>query len=143
MTGVAEAMGSWGAVGTLMLGLFGLVAPLRAARMGGLAPDGSRGISELRATYGGLFAAMGLACLVLRNLQPMALLPVHGWAQQLLGWCRWRWTEMCPGSMWAASRWKLFWAPFCGQAPGRSGCRRLSRGSTPKGTPAQSWLTAV
>lgn len=67
MTGVAEAMESWGAVGTLMLGLFGLVAPLRAARMVGLAPDGSRGISELRATYGGLFAAMGLACLVLQE----------------------------------------------------------------------------
>jgi hypothetical protein len=67
MNGVVEAMGTTGALGTLMLGLFGLVAPRRAARMVGLVPDGIRGISELRATYGGLFAAMGLACLLLQD----------------------------------------------------------------------------
>ena len=67
MDGVAEAMGPLGAVGTLMLGLFGLIAPMRAARMVGLVPDGSRGIAELRATYGGLFIAMGFACLVLQD----------------------------------------------------------------------------
>ena len=67
MEGVAEARAPLGAVGTLMLGLFGLIAPMRAARMVGLVPDGSRGIAELRATYGGLFIAMGLACLVLQD----------------------------------------------------------------------------
>ena len=67
MNGVVEALGPLGALCTLVLGLFGLVTPMRAARMVGLIPDGRRGISELRATYGGLFVAMGLACLVLQD----------------------------------------------------------------------------
>lgn len=55
-----------GALLTVALGLLGLLAPLHAGRMVGLKPEGPRGLSELRATYGGLFAGLGLACLVLQ-----------------------------------------------------------------------------
>ena len=63
-----EPFGAWlaplGAVITLALGLLGCVAPMKAAAMVGLSPRGPRGLSELRATYGGLFAGLGLACLL-------------------------------------------------------------------------------
>jgi hypothetical protein len=55
-----------GALLTIALGLLGLLAPLHAARMVGLKPESHRGVSELRATYGGLFTGLGLACLVLQ-----------------------------------------------------------------------------
>lgn len=54
-----------GALACLSLGVMGLLAPMQAARLVGLAPVGRLGVSELRATYGGLFIGMGLACLVL------------------------------------------------------------------------------
>jgi hypothetical protein len=49
---------------TLALGMFGLLAPMHAARLVGLTPRDRLGVSELRATYGGLFIGLGLACLV-------------------------------------------------------------------------------
>ena len=52
-----------GACLTLGLGLLGLFAPAKAAALTSLAPVGPNGRSEIRATYGGLFAAMGLSCL--------------------------------------------------------------------------------
>jgi hypothetical protein len=55
-----------GALLTVALGLLGLLAPLQAGHMVGLKPEGPRGLSELRATYGGLFTGLGLACLVLQ-----------------------------------------------------------------------------
>lgn len=58
---------SCGAVLTMALGMLGLLAPARAARLVGLAPQGARGTSEMRATYGGLFFAMGLTCLFLQH----------------------------------------------------------------------------
>ena len=61
-----DVFGPLGAILTIALGLLGLLAPLRAGRMVGLKPEGPRGLSELRATYGGLFAGLGLACLVLQ-----------------------------------------------------------------------------
>jgi hypothetical protein len=54
-----------GALACLGLGVMGLLAPMQAARLVGLAAVGRLGVSELRATYGGLFIGMGLACLVL------------------------------------------------------------------------------
>ena len=54
-----------GALACLALGLLGLLAPMQAARLVGLTPVGPLGVSELRATYGGLFIGMGLACLAL------------------------------------------------------------------------------
>ena len=53
-----------GACLTLGLGLLGLFAPTRAAALTSLSPLGPNGRSEMRATYGGLFAAMGVSCLV-------------------------------------------------------------------------------
>ena len=53
-----------GACITLGLGLLGLFAPAKAAALTSLSPVGPNGRSEMRATYGGLFAAMGVSCLV-------------------------------------------------------------------------------
>ena len=54
-------LGAWA---TVALGLFGLLAPLQAANLVGLTPRDRLGLSELRATYGGLFIGLGLACLI-------------------------------------------------------------------------------
>jgi hypothetical protein len=54
-----------GALLTIGLGVLGAVAPHRAARLVGIAPVGGVGVSEIRATYGGLFIALGAACLAL------------------------------------------------------------------------------
>ena len=56
-----------GALVTLGMGAFGLLRPLAAARLIGLAAEGRLGLSELRATYGGLFAALGAFALVTRD----------------------------------------------------------------------------
>lgn len=48
-----------GALITLGLGAMGLLLPGRAARFTSISPQGSMGLSEIRATYGGLFLALG------------------------------------------------------------------------------------
>ena len=48
-----------GALATTALGLMGLVRPAAAAAFTSMRPVGAMGISEIRATYGGLFAALG------------------------------------------------------------------------------------
>lgn len=53
-----------GALATTGLGAMGLLAPERAASFTSIAPVGPNGRSEIRATYGGLFAAMGGWCLL-------------------------------------------------------------------------------
>lgn len=50
-----------GALLTATLGGLGLLRPTAAARLIGLEPTGRLGRSELRATYGGLFFALGAA----------------------------------------------------------------------------------
>ena len=52
-----------GAVCTLALGVLGLSAPKRIAELIGIAPEGKLGLSEIRATYGGIFTGLGVACL--------------------------------------------------------------------------------
>jgi hypothetical protein len=54
-----------GALITIGLGVLGAIAPHLAARLVSIAPVGGLGVSEIRATYGGLFIALGGACLVL------------------------------------------------------------------------------
>jgi hypothetical protein len=49
-----------GSLITAGLGVFGLFFPESAARLVGIQPEGERGISEIRATYGGLFLSIGL-----------------------------------------------------------------------------------
>ena len=53
-----------GAFVTALMGAFGLLAPRRAAEFISIKPVGDNGISEIRATYGGLFLALGVLCLV-------------------------------------------------------------------------------
>jgi hypothetical protein len=52
-----------GALTTAFMGAFGLLAPRRAAELVSIKPVGDNGISEIRATYGGLFLALGVLCL--------------------------------------------------------------------------------
>ena len=61
-----------GAVGTLCLGMFGLLAPTHCARFVGLSARDRTGFGEFRATYGGLFIALG--ALPLWSGEPMAFL---------------------------------------------------------------------
>lgn len=53
-----------GAAITLGLGIMGLTRPSAAAAFTSIAPQGILGLSEIRATYGGLFAAMGAYALL-------------------------------------------------------------------------------
>ncbi|MFW2543999.1 DUF4345 family protein [Primorskyibacter sp. 2E107] len=50
---------------TVAFGLFGFLAPRYTARMLDFTPtDSTMGLSELRASAGGLFVAVGLVCLI-------------------------------------------------------------------------------
>jgi hypothetical protein len=68
-----------GAIITTVLGGLGLFMPDRAASFTSISPVGANGRSEIRATYGGLFAAMGLACL-LSQWYPIYLTVGIAWA---------------------------------------------------------------
>ncbi len=48
-----------GALTTLGLGLMGLLRPAAAAAFTSIEPKGLVGVSEIRATYGGFFVALG------------------------------------------------------------------------------------
>lgn len=56
-----------GASITLGMGLLGLIFPRAAARITSLSPQGKLGIGEIRATYGGLFVALGAYALWTRQ----------------------------------------------------------------------------
>ena len=49
------------------MGVFGVLLPNRAAKLVSIEPVGGLGVSEIRATYGGLFLAMGVTCLVIQS----------------------------------------------------------------------------
>jgi hypothetical protein len=53
-------LASAGALGTVAMGLLGLLAPGRCARFVGLSARDRTGFGEFRATYGGLFIALGV-----------------------------------------------------------------------------------
>ena len=55
-----------GALLCIAMGLLGVVFPRMAARLVSIQPVGGLGTSEIRATYGGLFIAMGVTCLVVQ-----------------------------------------------------------------------------
>lgn len=67
---MAEATALLGAAITFGLGVMGLVRPDTAAAFTNMQPVGRIGRSEVRATYGGFFLALGAACLVTR--EPLA-----------------------------------------------------------------------
>jgi hypothetical protein len=64
---VLEILKILAALATAATGVFVLVAPRKAVGFTGLEPIGGRGISELRAVFGGLFIALGLTPLWLRT----------------------------------------------------------------------------
>lgn len=56
---VSTILGTLGALGTIGMGLFGLLAPARCAAFVGLQAANKTGFAEFRATYGGVFVAVG------------------------------------------------------------------------------------
>jgi hypothetical protein len=50
-----------GAILTALVGLFSLIMPERIVNFTGLAPQGGRGLTEIRSIMGGLFIALGVA----------------------------------------------------------------------------------
>ena len=64
------------AVATILTGLLALLRPKSAYNFTGLRDTGGRGVTEMRAIFGGLFIALGLFPLIVN-------LPV---AYQMLGW---------------------------------------------------------
>ncbi|MBM3955277.1 MAG: DUF4345 domain-containing protein [Planctomycetes bacterium] len=52
---------------TALLGCAGLVWPAAVANVVGIEPRGALGLAEIRATYGGFFLALGVACLFTRS----------------------------------------------------------------------------
>ncbi len=62
---------------TVAFGLFGFLAPRYTADVLDLKPtDSNMGLSELRASAGGLFVALGLGCLVLGTPMAYAMMGV-------------------------------------------------------------------
>ena len=64
---ILEMIPLFGAFCTLALGVSGLIAPLKVASYVGIIPEGMRGLSEVRATYGGIFIGLGVACFLLQQ----------------------------------------------------------------------------
>lgn len=73
-----------GALVTVVLGAFGLLRPREAAQRAGVEPRGVAGLSEIRGTYGGLFAAMGAFALFAQDSVAFALLGA-AWIGAALG----------------------------------------------------------
>jgi len=58
-----------GAIATALLGFLGLLSPGAVGRGLGIEPDSPLGISEIRATHGGLFLCLGIGCLIAQSVQ--------------------------------------------------------------------------
>jgi len=54
------------AIGTILTGLISLIRPRSVTGFTGLAPDGPRGITEIRAVLGAFFVALGALPLILQ-----------------------------------------------------------------------------
>ncbi|MEM7728139.1 MAG: DUF4345 family protein [Pseudomonadota bacterium] len=67
---MTELLNMVGAIATMMMGAMGLFAPRMAAGFVGLQAETPAGRSEFRATYGGLFVAMGVVPLL--TMHPLA-----------------------------------------------------------------------
>jgi hypothetical protein len=55
------------ALGTIATGAVSLIRPQAIQGFTGLRADGGRGITEIRAVFGGFFIALGIAPLILRS----------------------------------------------------------------------------
>jgi hypothetical protein len=69
-------------IGTILTGLFALLAPTRIQGFTGIQPVGGRGITEVRAVFGGLFIGLGLAALL---LDTAVSYPLLGWMYLAIG----------------------------------------------------------
>jgi len=48
-------------IGTILTGLYSILAPTKIEGFTGIKPIGGRGITEIRSVFGGLFAGLGMA----------------------------------------------------------------------------------
>lgn len=69
-----QILNNAGALITSSLGLMAIFSPSSAAKMVGITASEPRGVSEIRATYGGLFLACGLFCLINQNQTAFTML---------------------------------------------------------------------
>ena len=74
-----NALGYIGAVISVIAGILGLLWPKQVSKVVGLNIPGQLGVSEFRATYGGLFIGGGLAALLLQSGDAATVLG-SGWA---------------------------------------------------------------
>ncbi len=72
-----------GAVISIVAGCLGLIWPRKVSSVIGLALPGTLGVSEFRATYGGLFIGVGLATLILGS-RDAALVLAAAWGGAFL-----------------------------------------------------------
>ncbi len=52
-------------IGTILTGLFSLIAPTKIEGFTGIRPVGGRGITEIRSIFGAVFIGLGIAALLL------------------------------------------------------------------------------
>ena len=84
MTDSASWLPTIGAAINVALGLNGLLRPAATAEFTSIAPVGRIGVSEIRATYGGLFLALG--AFALASGSPVAFRALGcGWLGAALG----------------------------------------------------------
>ncbi len=81
---LAEIAHLAGALVTAGLGGMGLVSPSTAAAFTSLSPVGKLGVSEVRATYGGFFLALGATALWTQAAGAFTVLGI-AWAGAALG----------------------------------------------------------
>ena len=74
-----NVLGFIGASISIIAGLLGFLWPNRVSKVVGLKIPSALGVSEFRATYGGLFIGGGLAVLVIQSGEAAAVLGC-GWA---------------------------------------------------------------
>lgn len=62
-----------GAIGTALTGLLALLKPKATYPFTGLVSEGQRGLSEIRAVFGGLFIALGVAPFIFGDVAYLVL----------------------------------------------------------------------
>ncbi|MFT4569711.1 MAG: hypothetical protein ACI8TX_001580 [Hyphomicrobiaceae bacterium] len=67
MSDIPFSLNTIAAMISIALGLLGLFAPYFVAELVGIVADDPRGVSEVRATYGGMFIGFGVAALIAQD----------------------------------------------------------------------------
>jgi hypothetical protein len=84
METITGLLGQLGAAGTVAMGLLGLLSPNRASELTGLTATHRTAFAEFRATFGGLFVALGIIPLL--HPHPVAFVVSGGaWLGAALG----------------------------------------------------------